>query len=54
MIHTRIYYISPHASCEYFCIGKPDDGLSQTETCSALVRQRIEVYKIYVVLDCYK
>lgn len=44
----------PHVSCEYFCISKPDDGISQTETCSALVRHRMKIHKVYVVLDCYK
>lgn len=39
------YFLMPHAS-----ISKPDDGLSQTETCSALVRQRIEVQYIKFML----
>ena len=44
----------PHASCKYFCISKPDNGISQTETCNALVRHKMKMYSVYVVLDCYR
>jgi hypothetical protein len=44
----------PPASCEYFCVSKPDYSISQTETCSALVKDRMKIYKVYVVLDCHR
>jgi uncharacterized integral membrane protein len=33
----------PLTSCEYFCISKPDYGISQAETRSALVRHRMKM-----------